>query len=93
MRQFVWDPRKATSNVRKHRVAFSEALAVFFDPLARIFSDPDHSQGEEREIIIGYDAKARLLLVSFVERHDKVRIISARRATAHETKAHEDYIT
>jgi uncharacterized DUF497 family protein len=90
--QFDWDPSKASANLRKHRVAFSEAMAVFFDPLARIFPDLDHSQAEEREIIIGYDATARLLIVSFVERSDKVRIISARRATAHETKAHEDYI-
>jgi len=90
--QFGWDPRKASSNLRKHRVAFSEAMAVFFDPLARILPDPDHSQGEDREIIIGYDAKERLLIVSFVEISDRVRIISARRATAHEAKAHEDYI-
>jgi uncharacterized protein len=90
--QFDWDPKKAAANARKHRVVFSEAIAVFSDPLARIFPDVDHSQAEHREIIIGYDASQRLLVVSFVERHDRVRIISARRATAHEIKAHEDYI-
>jgi uncharacterized protein len=89
--QFEWDQRKASANLRKHRVAFHEAMAVFSDPLARIFPDPDHSQAEERELIVGYDAKARLLFVSFVEKDGNVRIISARRATAHEAKAHEDY--
>jgi len=64
----------------------------FFDPLARIFPDPDHSEAEERELIVGYDAAARLLVVSFVERHGNVRIISARRATTNEAKAHETYI-
>lgn len=90
--QFEWDQRKASTNLRKHHVAFDEAISVFVDPLARIFRDPDHSEAEEREIILGYDAKARLLVVSFVERRGNVRIISARRATAHETKAHEDSI-
>lgn len=90
--QFEWDPRKASTNARKHRVAFADAIAVFFDQRARIFPDPDHSETEDREIIVGYDAAARLLVVSFVERHGTVRIISARRATTNETKAHETYI-
>ena len=90
--QFDWDPGKAAANARKHRVAFNEAMAVFSDPLARIFPDADHSQAEHREIIIGYDANGRLLIISFVERHDRVRIISARRATSHEIKAHEENI-
>jgi len=90
--QFEWDPRKTSINERKHRVAFPDAVAVFFDRHARIFPDPDHSDAEEREIIVGYDAAARLLVVSFVERHGNVRIISARRATTHETNAHENYV-
>jgi uncharacterized DUF497 family protein len=87
--QFEWDQRKASANVRKHRVAFEDAIAVFSDPLARIFPDPDHSEVEERELIVGYDAAAHLLIVSFVERSDNVRVISARRATSKEVNAHE----
>ena len=90
---FEWDQRKASSNVRKHGVAFKAAVTVFSDPLARIFPDPDHSDLEEREMIVGYDAAARLLFVSFVERHGKVRIISARLATSKETQTHEKYVS
>jgi len=90
--QFEWDQRKASANVRKHGVAFGEAIAVFFDRLARIFPDPDHSEAEERELIVGYDAAARSLIVSFVERSGNVRIISARRTTAKEAQAHEKHI-
>lgn len=87
--QFEWDPRKAAVNLRKHRVAFADSVAVFADPLARIFADPDHSDAEHRELIIGCDSTRRLLVVSFTERGDNVRIISARRATTREIHAHE----
>ena len=90
--QFEWDQRKATTNLRKHGVAFAGAAAVFGDERARIFADPDHSEAEEREIIVGYDSAGRLLYVSFVERRDSVRIISARRATSQETTAHETFL-
>jgi uncharacterized DUF497 family protein len=86
---FEWDPAKAEANVKKHRVAFEEALSVFADPLARIFDDPDHSADEAREIVVGHSTKQRLLLVSFTERAGKVRIISARRATRHERQDYE----
>jgi uncharacterized DUF497 family protein len=90
--QFEWDQRKAATNLRKHGVAFTDAIAVFSDPLARIFPDPDHSEAEERELIVGYDSAARLLYVSFVERRGNVRIISVRRATSREASAHEKYL-
>ena len=90
--QFEWDQRKATANLRKHGIAITDAIAVFSDPLARLFSDPDHSELEERELIVGYDSTARLLYVSFVERHGNVRIISARRTTAQEASTHEKYL-
>jgi uncharacterized DUF497 family protein len=90
--QFEWDQRKASANLRKHGVRFTDAIAVFADPLARIFPDPDHSEVEDRELIVGYDSAARLLYISFVERHGNVRIISARRATAREAIAHEKQI-
>lgn len=58
--------------------------------LARIFDDPDHSSGELRELIVGHAARQRLLIVSFVERGDRVRILSARRATRRERRDHEE---
>jgi hypothetical protein len=87
---FEWDPAKADANVAKHGVTFEEALTVFMDPLARIHGDPDHSEGEAREIIVGHSIQQRLLLVSFVERGEKVRLISARLATTRERKAYEE---
>jgi uncharacterized DUF497 family protein len=90
--QFEWDQRKATANLRKHGVALADAIAVFSDPLARIFPDLDHSEEEQRELIVGYDDIARLLFVSFVERNGNIRIISARCATTTETRAHEKYL-
>jgi hypothetical protein len=91
--EFEWDAAKAEANLRKHGVAFDEALTAFFDPLARIFDDPDHSVEERREIIIGYSARPRLLLVGFTERAGTVRIIYARAATRAERKNHEEYTT
>jgi uncharacterized DUF497 family protein len=64
-------------------------LTVFLDPIARIHSDPDHSEGEAREIIVGHSIQLRLLLVSFVDRGEKVRLISARLATKRERKDYE----
>ena len=63
---FEWDRNKANSNFEKHGVSFDEARTVFDDPLARIFSDEDHSESERREIIVGHSIFRRLLLVSFV---------------------------
>ena len=88
--QFEWDDAKAKANLRKHGVAFDEALTVCADPLARIFDDPDHSEGEPREIIIGFSTKPRLLVVGFTERSGRVRLIHARPATKSEHKRHEE---
>lgn len=87
--EFEWDPKKAEENLKRHRVAFDEALTVFADPLARIFDDPDHSTSEPREIIVGHSEKQRLLLVSFTERAPRVRIIGARKATKRERQDYE----
>ena len=65
-------------------------MTVFSDPLARIHDDPDHSESEHREIIVGNSARGRLLVVSFTERADAIRIISARRATRHEREDYEN---
>jgi len=88
---FEWDTRKAKSNQRKHQVSFDEACTVFNDKLARIFPDEGHSNGEEREIIVGHSILGRLLLVSFVERlPGRARIISARKATRREQIDYEE---
>jgi uncharacterized DUF497 family protein len=88
---FTWDENKANSNLRKHGVSFEEASTVYFDTLACIFEDENHSQTEHREIIIGYSLIDHLLVVSFTElEEDHIRIISARRATKRERKKHEE---
>lgn len=88
--QFEWDNEKARANAQKHRVTFEEAVGVFYDPLSVTFDDPDHSIGEQRFITIGFSSQRRLLVVSYVERDEVLRIISARGATAHERKKHEN---
>jgi uncharacterized DUF497 family protein len=90
--QFTWDPEKARTNLRKHGVSFEEAASVFADRLARIHDDPDHSIGELREIIVGLSAARRLLLVSFTEHDEALRIIHARVTNARERKRHEESI-
>ena len=87
---FTWDRRKAESNRRKHRITFEEAATAFGDPVARIQDNPAHSQGEIREVIVGTTASGKLVLVSFTERDGMIRIISARRATAHERRDYEE---
>jgi uncharacterized protein len=88
---FERDREKAEANLKKHKVSFDEASAVFGDPLANIFFDENHSAEETREIIIGHSDHNRLVLVSFTEREPGVvRIISARVATKNERKAYEE---
>lgn len=88
--QFAWDARKAEANFKKHRVSFDETATVFRDSLASIFEDPDHSLGERREILIGQSLSGRLLLVSFTERGETIRLISARQKDARERRRHEE---
>jgi uncharacterized protein len=88
--QFAWDPSKAASNLRDHRVTFEEASSVFGDALAITFDDPDHSEGESRLLTFGLSEQGRLLVVSHTERRGVVRIISARRATRAERKIYEE---
>ena len=88
--EFEYDARKARENLAKHGISFEEAVTVFRDPLAKIFDDEEHSADEQREIIIGHSARRRLLLVCFVDRQTRVRIISARQATPLERKDYEE---
>jgi uncharacterized DUF497 family protein len=87
---FEWDEEKARKNVNKHGVSFDEARSVFDDPLGRIDDDPDHSLAENRELIVGYSRLGRLLLVNFVARGERVRIISARETDRDERRRHEE---
>jgi uncharacterized DUF497 family protein len=90
--KFVWDPKKAKANVRKHGVTFEEASSVFFDELAKIAQDPDHSISEERQILIGHSFQRRLLFVVHIEMapEEAIRIISARKATKREKRDYEE---
>ncbi len=88
--EFVWDSAKAAANLHKHGVDFKEAASAFADPLAALFTDPNHSEMESREILVGYSDRNRLLVVSFTERDQAIRIISARTATSTERKRHEE---
>lgn len=88
--RFDWDDTKAAMNRAKHGVSFDEAETVFLDALARIEEDPDHSVAERRYLIWGHSALHRLLLVSFSERGETIRIISARRANREERQRYEE---
>lgn len=85
---FEWDLVKAASNDGKHGVPFEEAPTVFFDEHSLVIPDPDHSQQEERFIILGQSAKLRMLVVvhCFRQKRSSIRIISARKAGTKEKK-------
>ena len=87
---FEWNKDKANVNLSKHNVSFEEAKTVFDDPLYIDFYDPDHSDDEERYVIVGQSQQHRLLVVSYVERKDRIRLISAREATRMEKNAYEE---
>ncbi|MCK9215436.1 MAG: BrnT family toxin [Rhodoferax sp.] len=83
--QYEFDPVKAASNLKKHRVSFSDAEAVFYDDRALTMEDPD-AQGEQRFLTIGLDTLGRVLVVCHTEREERTRIISARKAEKPEVK-------
>jgi len=91
--RFEWDPKKAKSSLAKHGISFTEAITVFADTLARVFDDEAHSGEERREIIIGHSAQGNLILVSFTARGDRLRILSARKATQTERKDYEENVS
>jgi uncharacterized protein len=86
--RFEWDPVKAASNVRKHKVTFEVAKTVFYDDFAIQFFDEEHSNEEDRFLLLGMSSDARLLLVCHCEREDAdvIRIIWARKATDNEAQ-------
>ncbi len=87
MIKFDWDESKAAANLRKHQVSFDEAKSIFFDEFGVQFFDEEHSSDEERFLMLGMSAEAKLLIVCHCERdHGTViRIISARKATKRES--------
>lgn len=87
---FEWDPKKAESNIKDHGVSFDEATTVFGDLLAMNMPDPDHSEGEQRYLVLGLSGTLRLLVVSYAERPPQTRIISARLATGRERRKYEN---
>jgi uncharacterized DUF497 family protein len=92
--RFAWDEAKATGNVRKHGVSFEEGASVFADENARVKHDPEHSQQEDRFILLGFSEKLRMLVVchAYREKDELIRIISARKATTNERKQYGSYL-
>lgn len=88
--RFEWDGRKAAANLRKHGVSFEEAKSVFYDERARLIADPDHSEDEDRFVLLGLSAALRVLVVCHCYRSGSgvIRIISARKATAREARSY-----
>ena len=89
--QFEWDENKNQINIKKHGISFEEARTVFYDDEALVRDDPDHSQDEERFVILGLSSRANLLVVCHCLRESEtvIRIISARKATKTESKFYE----
>lgn len=84
--RFEWDENKDKINQRKHGISFDEAKTVFYDEYAILFDDPEHSEDEDRFLIIGTTKKERICIVSHCYRghENTIRIISARKATRNE---------
>jgi len=93
--RFSWDENKAQNNMLKHGISFDEALSVFDDIHARLILDPDHSQEEERFILLGLSQESHILTVVHCYRDEKdtIRIISARKSTKTEQKQYKEYLT
>ncbi len=85
---FAWDPQKARINLRKHGVAFEEARSVFYDERAIEFYDDEHSEWDDRFLLLGLSSRLRLLLVCHCYREEEgiIRIVSARKATRAESE-------
>ena len=93
MFKFEWDENKNKTNKKKHKISFEEASSVFYDSDALIITDPDHSEEEERFLILGLSNKINILVVCHCYRNEGIiRLISARRATKTETKYYDGEI-
>ena len=91
IRYFEWDRVKSKSNIQKHGISFQEAETVFYDEHAITADDVEHSQVEDRFIVVGKSKKQRILLVCYCSRNnDTIRIISARKATKTEINDYKE---
>ena len=92
--KFIWDKDKAEANSRKHGVSFIEAKTVFYDPSARMIFNPDHSEEEDRFILLGCSSHLRILVVIHCYREEDavIRIISARKANRYEQRQYEGFM-
>jgi len=88
--EFEWDKKKAIDNEKKHGISFQEAASIFGDQSAITFSDPDHSNTEDRYLTFGLSRLRKLLIVSHTARKTRIRIISARLATRRERRIYEE---
>ena len=90
--EFTWSEVKAARNLRSHRVSFPEAQTVFYDDEALLLNDPDHSETEDRFILLGLSMHLRLLVVvhSYRNRDQTIRIISARKANSQERSMYQE---
>jgi len=88
--EFRWSDRKAIANLRKHGIAFEDAVTAFHDPLSRTIEDPDPLHGEQRFLLIGQSLSGRLLVVAHADFGGIIRIISARLATRREQRDYEE---
>jgi uncharacterized DUF497 family protein len=86
--RFEWHSTKSAVNAKKHGISFDEAKSVFSDENAKLISDPDHSDDEDRFLLLGISVRLRTLVVCHCYRGDDniIRIISARKATTSESK-------
>ncbi len=86
--RFDWDSKKAKANKESHGVTFEEAQTTFYDEWAILYDDPDHSQDEDRFLLLGLSVRVRTLIVShcYREQDSVIRIISARKADREEQK-------
>lgn len=86
---FEWDEEKARENEQKHGVSFTEATEVFGDEHSSTVPDPDHSIGEARYLLFGMSRQGKALVVSYTEREERIRLISARQMTSREQRVYE----
>lgn len=92
---FEWNARKASENLRKHRVSFAEAKSAFLDDNARVIADPDHSDDEDRFVLLGLSVQLRLLVIvhCYREAENVIRIISARKADPSEREQYSEFLS
>jgi len=91
--RFDWDENKAEANIKKHGISFEEAKSVFYDEYARLIPDPDHSESEDRFILLGFSLGLKVLTVvhCYKDEENIIRIISARKSTKNETKYYKEH--